>query len=81
MILKIEPKEWLMHSVLLYFDNQSPAAEDKAIKDYLTDHGMTPKRTGETIWDGRVWSVMNFGGCYLGRHLAIITQIQNDVAK
>ncbi len=81
MIIRLEPKEWLMHAVFLFFDEDTPDPEDQAIRDYLTEHKLAPKRETTTSWDEREWSVMYFGGCYLGRHLGVISEIQRRIVE
>ncbi len=81
MIVRLEPKDWLMHAVYLFFDEQTPDPEDQEVRDYLAAHGLEPKRDTTTTWDGRDWYVMYFGGCYLGRHLCVLSEIQHRAAE
>ena len=77
MIVRTEPKDWMMHSVLLYFDNETPDGEDAAAKQYLADNNLIPKRTFTEHVEDRDLEVYSFGGCYLGnRHLTVLAAIQ-----
>ena len=80
MLVRLEPKDWLMHAVYLFFDEQTPDPEDQEVRDYLSAHQLEPKRTTTTTWDDREWYVMYFGGCYLGRHLRVLSEIQRRAA-
>ena len=80
MLVRLEPKDWLMHAVYLFFDEQTPDPEDQEVRDYLAAHKLEPKRTTTTTWDEREWHVMYFGGCYLGRHLQVLSEIQRRAA-
>ena len=80
MLIRLEPKEWMMNSVFLYFDQNTPSPEDEAVRKYIASNSLVPKKEGETTWDDRDWDVMYFGGCYLGRHLGAIDQIQKEAA-
>ena len=76
-IVRTEPKDWMMHSVLLYFDRETPDGEDEAAKRYLADHNLVPKRTFDTEVEDRKLEVYSFGGCYLNnRHLSALADIQ-----
>ncbi len=81
MLVRLEPKDWLMHAVYLFFDEDKPDPEDQEVRDYLAAHGLEPKRDTTTTWDGREWYVMYFGGCYLGRHLRVLSDIQRRAAE
>ena len=81
MIVKVEPKDWNMFSVSMLFDKQHPDPEDQAVGDYLADHGLVPKRESEARLEGVDWRVMSFGGCYLGRHLNYISEIQRQAVE
>lgn len=81
MIVKVEPKDWNMFSVSMLFNKAHPDPEDQAVGDYLADHGLVPKRESEARLEGVDWSVMSFGGCYLGRHLTYISEIQRQAVE
>ena len=69
-----------MYSVYLAFskDCPEPEPEDKAVKAYLAEHELVPKWHGTDVLDGREFEVLLFGGCYLGRHLQAIEEIQRE---
>ena len=52
MLVRLEPKDWLMHAVYLFFDEDKPDPEDQEVRDYLAAHGLEPKRDTTTTWDG-----------------------------
>ena len=81
MIVRVEPKDWNMFSVAMLFNQEHPDPEDQAVDDYLADHGLVPKRKSETRLEGVDWLVMSFGGCYLGRHLNYISEIQRQAVE
>ena len=81
MLIRVEPKEWMMSSVLLYFDQSAPDPEDEVVRKYIADNTLVPKREGTTTWNDRDWDVMYFGGCYLGSHLGAIDRIQKETAQ
>ena len=39
---------------------------------YLAQHELEPKRQGKSTVEDQEFDVMNFGGCYLGKHLKVI---------
>ena len=81
MIIKVEPKDWNMYSVDLLFNQETPDSEDGAIEDYLAEHGLVPKRQSQIRLEGSDWQVISFGGCYLGRHLSSLSQIQRQAVE
>ena len=81
MLIRVEPKEWMMSSVFLYFDQNTPSPEDEVVRKYIAENSLVPKREGATTWNDREWDVMYFGGCYLGRHLGAIDRIQKEAAE
>ena len=82
MIIRVEPKDWSMYSVLMYFDAQSPDAEDEAIKEYLSDHNLVAKKKKKQQLEDREFDIMSFGGCYLGRrHMNAVAEIQKGVVE
>jgi hypothetical protein len=71
-----------MYSVLLYFDAHTPDGEDDAIRKYIDDHMLEPKRQTRTQVEDRTFDIMSFGGCYLGpRHMDAIADIQRNVVE
>ena len=80
MYMRVEPREWNMYSVFLYFDEKVPDAEDGDVREYLSERRLEPKRVVKTDLDDREFDVWSYGGCYLGRrHLNAIAEIQNKV--
>ncbi len=78
MFIKVEPAEFFMYRVIIVFDLESPNSEDDEVRDYMTEWELEPKyqRTGD--FEGSNSEVMQFGGCYLGRHLGKISEIQRS---
>jgi hypothetical protein len=76
MIIRVEPKDFFMSTILLLFDREHPDPEDQEVKRYLAERGLEPKRTFDTASQEQYSVVWQFGGCYLGRHLDAIADIQ-----
>ena len=76
MFIHIEPAEFFMYRVKLIFDLEQPNSEDQQVRDYLTEQELEPKHLYTQELDESQCEVMQFGGCYLGRHLDRIGQIQ-----
>ena len=78
MFIKVEPAEFFMYRVILVFDLEGPNSEDQEVRDYMTEWELEPKyqRTGD--FEGSNSEIMQFGGCYLGRHLGKISEIQRS---
>ena len=81
MFIKVEPAGFFMYTVQLIFDPASPDSEDQEVRDYLTDHELEPRYQYQIEQDGRPCDVMQFGGCYLGRHLQSVGQIQRHAVE
>ena len=81
MRIKIEPKELFMYSVFLAFSKERPAPEDEAIKAYLDAHELIPKAQGTDRFEDQEFDVMYFGGCYLGTHLDVISDMQRQAVE
>ena len=84
MYITVEPAGLMMHTVKLVFDPSDPAAEDQEVRDYLSKYELEPRYH----WfaeieglEGRQCEIMQFGGCYLGRNLQNIGQIQRQVVE
>jgi hypothetical protein len=75
-ILRVEPKEFFMSTVYLIFDRQQPEPEDEEVRRYLAERQLEPKRAFEAPYQERDCLIWQFGGCYLGRHLDMIADIQ-----
>src|SRR5919106_5760042 len=76
MIIRVEPKDFFMSTILLLFDQARPDPEDEEVKRYLDERHLEPKRTFDTASQEQYGVVWQFGGCYLGRHLDAIADIQ-----
>ena len=79
--MKIEPVDFFMFSVQLIFDLENADSEDKEVRDYLAEHELEPKHQATGQLDERQCEFMMFGGCYLGRHLEEISQIQRKAVE
>lgn len=84
MYITVEPAGLMMHTVKLVFDPSEPAPEDQEVRDYLSHYELEPRYH----WfaeieglEGRQCEIMQFGGCYLGRNLQNIGQIQRRVVE
>jgi hypothetical protein len=67
-----------MSTILLIFDQEQPDPEDEEAKRYLAERSLEPRRTFDTTVQERTCVVWQFGGCYLGRHLDAIADIQKQ---
>ena len=81
MRIKIEPKEFFMYAVFLAFSKEHPHPEDEAIKAYLDAHELIPKTQGTDKFEDQEFDVMYFGGCYLGKHLDVISDMQRQAVE
>ena len=81
MRIRVEPKEFFMHSIFLAFNKEHSDLEDKAVKAYLEEHELIPKAQGTDTLEGQEYDVMYFGGCYLGRHLNVIGDMQRKAVE
>ena len=76
MIIKVEPADFFMYTVVLIANLEDPDPEDQEIRDYLDANELEPKYRSEGDFEGRRSESLQFGGCYLGRHLGEINLIQ-----
>ena len=76
MIIKVEPADFFMYSVVMISNLETPDPEDREIHDYLESQELEPRYQSEGDFEGRNSESIQFGGCYLGRHLGEINQIQ-----
>ena len=81
MFIKVEPTDFFMYSVKLIYDLESPDSEDPLVRDYLVDNELEPKVQGMVEYEGSQCEVMYFGGCYLGKHLHRIGEIQRNAVE
>ena len=76
MLIKVEPAGFLMYSIQMVFDLVNPDAEDQPVRDYLQEHQLEPRYQSQGEYEGRQCESMQFGGCYLGKHLHEVGQLQ-----
>ncbi len=76
MIITVEPAEMFMYRVIMISNLESPDPEDQEIRDYMDAQELEPKYRSEGDFEGRHSESIQFGGCYLGRHLGEINLIQ-----
>ena len=81
MRIKIEPKAFFMYAVFLAFSKEQPHPEDEAIKAYLDAHELIPKAQGTDRFEDQELDIMYFGGCYLGKHLEVISDMQRQAVE
>ena len=81
MFINVEPAEFFMYRVKLIFDLEQPDSEDQKVRDYMTEHELEPRYLSTQELDERQCEVMQFGGCYLGRHLDNIGKIQRNAVE
>ena len=81
MFIKVEPADFFMYRVNLIFDTENPDSEDQEVKDYLVQKELEPRYQSTGEYEGRQCEMMLFGGCYLGRHLEHIGQIQRHAVE
>ena len=79
--IKVEPSGISMYSVHLIYDLEKPDREDQQVRNYLVEHELEPKHEGTGEYEGRQSEIMFFGGCYLGRHLQRIGEIQRHTVE
>ena len=70
-----------MYAVFLAFSKERPAPEDEAIKAYLDAHELIPKAQGTDRFEDQEFDVLYFGGCYLGKHLDVISDMQRQAVE
>ena len=81
MFIQVEPAGFFMYTVRLIFDLENLNSEDQEVRDYLVEHELEPKYQWNAEMDGSQCELMQFGGCYLGRHLDSVGQIQRRVVE
>jgi len=79
--IKVEPADFFMFRVIMTFDLEHPDSEDQEVRDYLTEHELEPRYLSKGEFEDRQCEFMQFGGCYLGRHLESISQIQRTAVE
>ena len=78
MFIKVEPAEFFMYRVIIVFDLESPNSEDQEVRDYMNEWELEPKYQRVGDFEGSNSEIMQYGGCYLGRHLGRISEIQRS---
>ena len=81
MFIKVEPAGFFMYSVQLIYDLENPDPEDQQVRDYLIENELEPKYQGTGEYEGSNCESMQFGGCYLGKHLQKIGEIQRRAVE
>ena len=81
MFIKVEPAEFFMYRVIMIFDLDNPNSEDQEARDYMTEQELEPKYQRVGDFEGSNSEFMQFGGCYLGKHLNSIGQIQRRIVE
>ena len=81
MLIKVEPAGFFMYTVQMIFDRARPDSEDGPVREYLADHELEPRYQYDIEHEGRPCQVLQFGGCYLGRHLQSVGQIQRHAVE
>ena len=67
-----------MYRVILIFDLESPDSEDPDVRGYLAEQELEPRYQSMGELDQRQCEFLQFGGCYLGKHLDSISRIQRN---
>ena len=70
-----------MHTVLMFFKEDEPHPEDADIRSYLEERHLEPRRQYNTELAGEKFEVWTYGGCYLGRHMNALADIQRAVVE
>ena len=78
MFIKVEPAEFFMYRVIIVFDLENPNSEDQEVRDYMNEWELEPKYQRVGDFEGSNSELMQFGGCYLGKHLGKISEIQRN---
>lgn len=81
MFVQVEPADFFMYTVKLIFDLENPDSEDEEARDYLKEKELEPRYLSTADLDGRKCEILQFGGCYLGRHLNELGQIQRRAVE
>ncbi len=81
MFINVEPADFFMYRVKLIYNLDSPDSEDQQVRDYLAENELIPKVQDTGEFEGNQSEMMVFGGCYLGRHLNQISQIQRRAVE
>ena len=75
MIIETEPSGLMMIRYKFYFNRQRPDPEDPWVLAYFQEHGLEPRRELHEEHEGVPYKVCHFGQCYLGRHIAELSEL------
>ena len=81
MFIRVEPADFFMYRVILIFDLERPDSEDQSVRDYLTENELEARHQSKGELDERQCEFLQFGGCYLGKHLDSIGRIQRSAVE
>ena len=81
MFIRVEPADFFMYRVILIFDLERPDSEDQDVRDYLAENELEAKHQSKGELDERQCEFLQFGGCYLGKHLDSIGRIQRSAVE
>ena len=81
MLINVEPADFFMYRVKLIYDLDKPDPEDQEVRDYLAEYELIPRAQSTGELEVSQSEMMVFGGCYLGRHLNQIGQIQRRAVE
>ena len=75
MIVETEPNGLTMVLFKLYFNQQRADPEDTWVLEYLKEHSLEPRRELMEENEGIPYKVLQFGQCYLGRHVPSLREL------
>ena len=75
MIIETEPSGLMMMRYKFYFNQQNSDPEDPWVLAYFQEHGLEPRRELHEEHEGVPYKVFHFGQCYLGRHVAELSEL------
>ena len=81
MFINVDPADFFMYRVKLIYDLNKPDPEDQEARDYLAEYELIPRVQSTGEFEGSQSGMMVFGGCYLGRYLDQIGQIQRRAVE
>ena len=70
-----------MDTVKLIFELENPDSEEQEARDYLKEKELEPRYLSTADLEGRQCEILQFGGCYLGKHLNELAQIQRRAVE
>lgn len=82
MIIRVEPKDFDMYTVQMFFSQTRPHIEDPDVRQYLTENGLEPRHQTDVELEGEKFELLSFGGCYLGAaRMQAIADIQKGFVQ